>query len=85
MCASEIQVGDQVRFGLLITEGEKQRVQYSQGIVIARTSKTVTIRSLLSGVGVERILYLDSPLLAELKVVQHNRVRRAKLYYLRRQ
>nr|UNJ15749.1 ribosomal protein L19 [Cyanidioschyzonaceae sp. 2] len=84
MCSiMSVQVGDQIRFGLVITEGEKQRVQYSKGIVISRTACTMTVRSLLSGVGVERILYMSSPLLVDVTVLQRARVRRAKLYYLR--
>nr|AIA61143.1 ribosomal protein L19 [Cyanidiaceae sp. MX-AZ01]UNJ15334.1 ribosomal protein L19 [Cyanidioschyzonaceae sp. 1] len=78
-----VQVGDQIRFGLVITEGEKQRTQYSKGIVIAKTPSTITVRSILSGVGVERILCLASPLLVDVSVVQRAKVRRAKLYYLR--
>ncbi|MEN9722660.1 MAG: hypothetical protein RJB38_646 [Pseudomonadota bacterium] len=79
--------GDTVRVHVRIKEGDKERVQNYEGIVIARSnrggSKSFTVRKISHGVGVERIFLETSPKIAKLEVVQQGRVRRAKLYYLR--
>ncbi len=79
--------GDTVRAHLKIVEGNKERVQVFQGVVIAINNRgnrtTFTVRKVSSGHGVERILPLYSPALDKIEVVRHGRVRRAKLYYLR--
>lgn len=80
-------IGDTVRVYAKITEGDKERIQGFEGIVIARKgggiSETFTVRKVVQGVGVERIFPLHSPKVDRIKVVKRGKVRRAKLYYLR--
>ena len=80
--------GDTLRVNVRVKEGEKERVQAFEGICIARrgsgVSATFTVRKISNGVGVERIFPLHSPMIASVEVVRRGRVRRAKLYYLRR-
>ncbi|MHB1074309.1 MAG: 50S ribosomal protein L19, partial [Gemmatimonadaceae bacterium] len=79
--------GDTVRVNVRVREGDKERVQAFEGVVIARrgsgVSATFTVRKVSNGVGVERIFPVHSPMIADLQVVRRGRVRRAKLYYLR--
>ena len=81
------QIGDTVRVHLRVLEGEKERMQVFEGVVIARkgprTRETFTVRKVSYGVGVERVLSLHSPMIARLEVGRGGRVNRAKLYYLR--
>ena len=82
-----IRVGDRLRVHFKIREGEKQRIQVFQGDVI-RTRKggirgTFTVRKISYGIGVERTFPLHSPLIDKVEVVQHGKVRRNRLYYLR--
>jgi len=81
-------VGDTVRVMVEIVEGEKTRLQAFEGIVIARkgagSRETFTVRRLASGVGVERTFPLHSPRIASIALVRRGKVRRAKLYYLRK-
>ncbi len=81
------QIGDTVRVHVKIVEGEKERVQVYEGVVIARkgsqNTETLTVRKVSYGVGVERIFPLHSPTVARVDVVRQGKVRRAKLYYLR--
>lgn len=80
--------GDTLRVAVRVREGEKERLQAFEGVCIARKSggarETFTVRKISSGIGVERIFPLHSPALESIKVVRKGRVRRAKLYYLRR-
>lgn len=80
--------GDTVRVQVRVREGEKERLQVFEGVCIGRRgggmSESFTLRKVSSGIGVERIFPLHSPGLAEIKVVRRGRVRRAKLYYLRK-
>ena len=80
-------VGDTVRVHYRITEGEKERIQVFQGVVIRRSGgglgRTFAVRKVSGGVGVERIFPAASPNIDKLEVVSSGRVRRAKLYYLR--
>jgi len=80
--------GDTVRVQVRVREGEKERLQVFEGVCIGRRgggmSETFMLRKVSSGIGVERIFPLHSPGLAEIKVVRRGRVRRAKLYYLRK-
>ena len=82
-----IQIGDTVIVGVTINEGNKTRVQDYQGLVIAKrgegVSKSFTVRKFSNGVGVERVFPVNSPNVADVKVVRYGKVRRAKLYYLR--
>jgi large subunit ribosomal protein L19 len=84
----EFRPGDTVRVSVRVREGEKERLQAFEGVCIGRRgagiSETFTVRKVSSGIGVERIFPLHSPNLAEIKVVRLGRVRRAKLYYLRK-
>ncbi len=79
--------GDTVRVNVRVKEGDKERVQAFEGVVIARkgegVSATFTVRKISNGVGVERIFPLHSPMLESINVVRRGRVRRAKLFYLR--
>ena len=79
--------GDTVRVNVRVKEGDKERLQAFEGVVIARrgsgVSATFTVRKVSNGVGVERIFPVHSPMLADIAVVRRGSVRRAKLYYLR--
>ena len=83
----EIYVGDTVKVGVKITEGNKERVQPYEGVVIAKRhggiNQTITVRRIFQGIGVERVFMLHSPQVASLKDERRGKVRRAKLFYLR--
>ncbi|MGD8470247.1 MAG: 50S ribosomal protein L19 [Desulfobacterales bacterium] len=80
--------GDNVKVHVKIKEGEKERIQVFQGVVISKrkgnTDATFTVRKVSYGIGVERIFPLHSPALDKIEVVTRGRVRRAKIYYLRK-
>lgn len=80
--------GDTVNVHVKIKEGEKERVQVFQGVVISKrkgtTNATFTVRKVSYGIGVERIFPLHSPVIDKIEVVTRGRVRRAKIYYLRK-
>ena len=80
--------GDNVKVHVKIKEGEKERIQVFQGVVISKrkgsTNATFTVRKVSYGVGVERIFPLHSPAIDKIEVVTRGRVRRAKIYYLRK-
>ncbi len=80
--------GDTISMDIRVVEGEKERVQRFQGVVIARKNggieETITVRKISSGVGVERIFPIHSPMIASIKVLRRGKVRRAKLHYLRK-
>lgn len=84
----EFRPGDTVRVSVRVREGEKERLQAFEGVCIGRrgagASESFTVRKVSSGIGVERIFPLHSPNLAQIEVVKLGRVRRAKLYYLRK-
>jgi large subunit ribosomal protein L19 len=83
----DIYVGDTVKVGVKIQEGNKFRVQPYEGVVIAMRNgginETITVRKVFQGVGVERVFLLHSPRIETIKVLRRGKVRRAKLYYLR--
>ncbi len=83
----DIYVGDTVRVGVKIKEGDKYRVQPYEGVVIGKRNgginETITVRRVFQGVGVERVFLLHSPRIDSIKVLRRGKVRRAKLYYLR--
>ena len=83
----DIYVGDTVRVGVRISEGNKERVQPYEGVVIAKrhggVNQTITVRRIFQGIGVERVFMLHSPQVASIKVERRGKVRRAKLFYLR--
>ena len=82
-----IEIGDTIRMGLLIQEGNKERIQYAEGVVIAKRNSTInttiTLRKIIQGIGVERVYLIHSPRIQSIKIVRRSKVRRAKLYYLR--
>ena len=79
--------GDTIRVHVKVKEGDKERIQVFQGVVISRrgggTREMFTVRKVSGGVGVERMFPLYSPTIDRIEVQRHGRVRRAKLYYLR--
>jgi large subunit ribosomal protein L19 len=83
----EFRPGDTVRVQVRVAEGDKERLQAFQGVVIARkgsgTREMFTVRKISGGVGVERIFPLHAPVVDSIEVLRRGRVRRAKLYYLR--
>ncbi len=83
----EFSPGDTLRISVRVVEGERERVQAFEGVCIARKSRglhsSFTVRKVSYGEGVERVFPLYSPNVAEIQVVRHGDVRRAKLYYLR--
>lgn len=84
----EFRVGDTIKVHYKIKEGNKERIQVFQGIVIQKKgmgiSKTFTVRKISNGIAVERIFPQSSPLIDKLEVVRFGQVRRAKLFYLRK-
>ena len=83
----EFRPGDTVKIAVRVVEGEKERIQNFQGVVIARKgsgiNETFRVRKISNGVGVERIFPVNSPIIQSMEVVKRGSVRRAKLYYLR--
>ena len=83
----EFNVGDTVKVMVKVIEGDRERLQAFEGIVIARKhggiSETFTVRRMSFGVGVEKTFPIHSPKVADIQVVRRGKVRRAKLYYLR--
>ncbi len=84
----EFRAGDTVKIHVKVAEGDKERIQLFQGVVIARrgsgTRETFTVRKMSGSMGVERVFPLHTPTIEKIEVVRRGRVRRAKLYYLRR-
>ena len=80
--------GDTVKVHVKIKEGEKERIQAFQGVVISKrgskSNATFTVRKVSYGIGVERIFPLHSPIIDKIEIVFRGRVRRAKIYYLRK-
>lgn len=84
----ELEPGDTVRVQVKIREGDKERLQAFEGVLIARNntglSETITVRKISFSVGVERIFPIHSPSIRSIEIVRRAKVRRAKLYYLRK-
>ena len=84
----DFKAGDTVRVHVKIVEGDKERTQIFQGVVISKrkggTRATFTVRKVSYGIGVERIFPLYSPRIEKIEIVSRGKVRRAKLYYLRK-
>jgi large subunit ribosomal protein L19 len=82
-----INIGDNVKIGVKIIEGNKERIQFYEGTVIAKKNSsintTITVRKILQGIGVERIFLVHSPKVHSINVLRSSKVRRSKLYYLR--
>ncbi|MDX2270781.1 MAG: 50S ribosomal protein L19 [Cyanobacteriota bacterium] len=83
----DIQIGDQVKVGVRIQEGGKERIQIYEGTVIAArhssSNRTITVRKVFQGIGVERVFLVHSPRVESIEIVRRGKVRRAKLFYLR--
>ena len=82
-----INVGNQIRIGIMIKEGEKERIQFFEGIVISKnqssTDTTITVRRIFQGIGIERTFPIYSPQIKSIKILDTLRAKRAKLFYLR--
>lgn len=82
-----IRIGDNVKIGVKIIEGNKERIQFYEGTIIAKKNSsvntTITVRKVLQGIGVERVFLINSPKIDSITVLRSSKVRRAKLYYLR--
>jgi large subunit ribosomal protein L19 len=82
-----INIGDNVKIGVKIIEGNKERIQFYEGTVIAKKNSsintTITVRKILQGIGVERIFLVHSPKVDSINILRSSKVRRSKLYYLR--
>jgi large subunit ribosomal protein L19 len=83
----DIKIGDNVKIGVKIVEGNKERIQSYEGTIIAKKNSsvntTITVRKILQGIGVERIFLIHSPRIDSIKILNSAKVRRSKLYYLR--
>ncbi len=87
--SDDIRPGDTIKVHQKIKEKDKQRIQVFEGLVLARKhgkgiSSTITVRKLVSGIGVERVFPLHSPNIEKIEIVKRGKVRKAKLYYLRK-
>jgi large subunit ribosomal protein L19 len=82
-----LKIGDNVKIGVKIIEGNKERVQFYEGTIIAKKNSsintTITVRKILQGIGIERIFLIHSPKVDSITILRSSKVRRAKLYYLR--
>ena len=82
-----VRVGDTVRLGVEIREGKKTRTQAYEGVIISQKNsginKTITVRRVMQGIGVERCFLLHSPKVQTIEIKRSSKVRRSKLYYLR--
>ena len=84
----ELRPGDTIKVHQKIKEGDKERIQIFEGLIIAKKHgkgipATITVRKVVDGIGVERVFPIHSPSLSKIEVVRHGKVRRSKLYYLR--
>ena len=83
-----LQIGDNVKVGVKIIEGNKERVQFYEGTILAKKNgsinTTITVRKILQGIGIERVFLLHSPKIDSITVLNSSKVRRSKLYYLRK-
>ena len=84
----KIKTGDLINIGIKIVERNKERIQYYKGIVIARKNSsintTLLVRKIVQGIGIERIFLIHSPKIDSIKILRSSKVRRSKLYYLRK-
>jgi large subunit ribosomal protein L19 len=83
----KIQIGDIIRLGYTIPEGDKERIQYYEGLIIAKQNRglgqTFTLRRTVQGIGIEQIFLLNSPKIISMIKKKSSKVRRAKLYFIR--
>ena len=84
----KIKIGDLINIGVKIVERNKERIQYYKGIVIAKKNSsintTLLVRKIVQGIGIERIFLINSPKIESITVLRSSKVRRSKLYYLRK-
>ena len=84
---TNFQIGQNVKVNVRIREGNKERIQTFQGLIIAINNtginKSIRVRKISYGIGVERTFLVNSPLIASIEIVRTNKVRRSKLYYMR--
>ena len=82
-----VRIGDTVRLGVQIKEGQKTRTQAYEGVIISKKNtglaKTITVRRVMQGIGIERCFLLNSPKISSIEIKRSSKVRRSKLYYLR--
>lgn len=83
----KVQVGDIVRIGVIIQEGNKQRVQQYEGTIISKVNTgintTINVRRIFQGIAIERIFLINSPVIDGIQIIQNSKIRRSKLFYLR--
>nr|YP_009654447.1 ribosomal protein L19 [Pleurostichidium falkenbergii]QCH39734.1 ribosomal protein L19 [Pleurostichidium falkenbergii] len=83
----KIDIGDTIKIKKMIQEGSKERIQISEGVIVAQNNaninKTITVRKTLNNVGVERVYLLHSPHILKIEIIKKSIVKRSKLYYLR--
>nr|YP_009397520.1 ribosomal protein L19 [Dasyclonium flaccidum]ARW66706.1 ribosomal protein L19 [Dasyclonium flaccidum] len=84
----KIEIGDHIRIKKTIQEGNKERVQTSEGVVISKKNSylntTITVRKIIQNIGVERVYLINSPDIINIEIIRQSKVRKAKLYYLRK-
>lgn len=82
-----LRIGDNLKVGVKIIEGSKERVQFYEGTLIAKKNSsintTITVRKVFQGIGIERIFLIHSPKVESISIIRSSKVRRSKLYYLR--
>ena len=82
-----LRIGDNVKIGVKIIEGNKERVQFYEGTILSKKNSsintTITVRKILQGIGIERVFLIHSPKIDSIIVLNSSKVRRSKLYYLR--
>lgn len=82
-----LNVGDTIKIGVLIQEGNKERIQFSEGVIISinksHLNTSITLRKILQGIGVEKVYLIHSPRITSIEIIRNSKVRKAKLYYLR--
>ena len=82
-----LQIGDSIKIKIVIQEGNKERIQTVDGVIISqnksRLNTTITVRKIVQNVGVERVYLINSPRIINISIIKRAKVRRAKLYYLR--
>ena len=83
----KMRIGDNIRVGVKIIEGNRERVQFYEGTIIAKKNNsvntTITVRKVFQGVGIERVFLIHSPKIDSIDVLRSSKIRRSKLYYLR--
>ena len=84
---AKMRIGDSIRVGVKIIEGNRERVQFYEGTIIAKKhnsiNTTITVRKVFQGVGIERVFLVHSPKIDSINILRSSKIRRSKLYYLR--